>query len=206
MQAKGSRNTFHQNGIAIHTNRGLIIVIPESLERSLCPRFVRHNNSSANTLVYSSFLAAMWHTLQLLLPALVPSWRFFDYIAASPRIQFTLFNAADDTPHTWHEFRPRPAHVPFKKMLARLIWNPYWNESLFLVSCAERLIASPTQHSEDEILKRIMAELMSQHSVNNAMATHLQFRLLLVKRNGSQLQHTVAYYSRTQPFARHALK
>lgn len=36
-----------------------------------------------------------------------------------------------------------------------MLWNPVRNESLFLVSCAERLIEHPTVHSEEEILKRI---------------------------------------------------
>ncbi|HHJ81193.1 MAG TPA: hypothetical protein ENJ65_06125 [Candidatus Tenderia electrophaga] len=144
----------------------------------------------------------MLHPLKLLLPAIVPSWRFFDFIAPSPRIQFALLNGADDTPQEWHEFRPRPAHVSFKQMLARMLWNPHWNESLFLVSCAERLIAFPTQHSEDEILKRIMADL-KRHSLATKVitATHLQFRLLMIKRQGSALQHSVHYHSRIQPLS-----
>ena len=32
----------------------------------------------------------MLRTLKLLLPVLIPSWRFFDFIAPSPRIQFSL--------------------------------------------------------------------------------------------------------------------
>ena len=30
------------------------------------------------------------------LPALIPSWRFFDYIAPSPRIEFAVVAAVDD--------------------------------------------------------------------------------------------------------------
>ena len=32
----------------------------------------------------------MFNVLKLLIPALLPSWNFFDYITPSPRIQFTL--------------------------------------------------------------------------------------------------------------------
>ncbi len=149
----------------------------------------------------------MLQTLKLLLPAIVPSWRFFDFIAPSPRIQFALLSAADDGPHEWHEFRPRPARLSFKKMLSRMIWNPRWNESLFLLSCAERLIENPTQHSEDEILKRITAELKKHSLATSVMtATHLQFRLLVIKRQDAQLQQSVTFQSRIQPLSGQTLK
>ena len=142
----------------------------------------------------------MLHTLKLLLPALLPSWRFFDAIAPSPRIQFTLLCAENETPREWHEFRPRPAQLSFLQMLGRMVWNPEWNESLFLFSCAERLMEYPTKHSEDEIMKRILKELSGKVSNTHVMAaTHLQFRLLLVQRQDSQLQQKVTFHSRVQP-------
>lgn len=137
----------------------------------------------------------MVQVLKLLLPALVPSWRFFDVIAPSPRIQFALLNAQEQEPSEWHEFRPRPARVTFIQMLGRMVWNPLWNESLYMISCAERLLEHPTRHSEDEILKRIEAGFkdVNAHVVT---ATHLQFRLLVVRREGQQLQHELVFMSR----------
>jgi len=146
----------------------------------------------------------MFHILKLLLPAVIPSWRFFDVIAPSPRIQFALLNSANapsDDHHEWREFRPRPAHLSFLQMLGRMFWNPERNESLFLVSCAERIVQQPTQHSEDEILKRIIAEIKSNHSGLTEKITHLQFRLLLVQRQDSQLQQQVVFHSRIQPLS-----
>ncbi|WP_197722154.1 hypothetical protein [Sulfuriflexus mobilis] len=138
--------------------------------------------------------------LKLLLPALLPSWRFFDVIAPSPRVQFTLLGAEDETPREWHEFRPRPAQLSFLHMLGRMFWNPQWNESLFMVSCAERLMEYPMRHSEDEILNRIIQEVMARGAHDEVKAaTHLQFRLLRVRRQGSQLQEEVAFHSRIQP-------
>src|SRR5262245_54705619 len=99
----------------------------------------------------------MLHTLKLLLPALLPSWKFFDTIAPSPRIEFTLLRTPNDIP-VWQEFRPRPAHLTIRTMLQRLFWNPRWNESLFLVSCAERLMQHPTDHSRQELMHRITTE------------------------------------------------
>ena len=81
----------------------------------------------------------MLRPLALLLPALIPSWRFFDVIAPSPRIEFAMLTSPDSAA-VWQAFRPRPARVALSTMLGRLFWNPRWNESLFLVSCAERLV------------------------------------------------------------------
>lgn len=146
----------------------------------------------------------MLHILKLLLPAVIPSWRFFDVIAPSPRIQFALLdsaNASSDDHHEWREFRPRPAHLSFLQMLGRMFWNPERNESLFLVSCAERIVQQPTQHSEDEILKRIITELTANNSDVAEEVTHLQFRLLLVQRQDTRLQQHVVFHSRIQPLS-----
>lgn len=136
----------------------------------------------------------MLKTLKLLLPALIPSWRFFDEIAPSPRIEFTLLKTAQGTPGGWQEFRPRPARLSIGSMLKRMVWNPRWNESLFLVSCAERLMANPTEHSSQEILKRIRADL--EDGVIDAMTTpFLQFRLVFLSRHGTEIQKQITFMS-----------
>ncbi len=43
----------------------------------------------------------------LLLPALIPSWNFFDVIAPSPRIEAARLASTDAQP-VWREFRSRP--------------------------------------------------------------------------------------------------
>jgi len=139
----------------------------------------------------------MLRTLHLLLPALIPSWRFFDVIAPSPRIEFRLLHDAEAPADDWREFRPRPARLSFVQTLARLLWNPAWNENLFLVSCAERLLDEPTDHSRLEIHRRIAADV--------ARATpdappFLQFRLILIAREGAALTRSVAYVA--PPLAR----
>lgn len=142
----------------------------------------------------------MIQVLKLLLPALIPSWNFFDVIAPSPRIQFALLNSEDEEPPQWREFRPRPARVSFMQMLAHMVWNPVWNESLFMISCAERLMEQPTQHSEDEILKRIVAEL-NRDNESAVAGTLLQFRLLVVRREGEQLQQELVFESSIKPLS-----
>src|ERR1700679_1033555 len=117
-------------------------------------------------------LIPMLKTLKLLLPALIPSWRFFDVIAPSPRIEFVLLNTRQATVDNWREFRPRPMYLPMREMLKRMFWNPRWNETLFLVSCSERLMESGEEHSAKEIARRIQTELSQKTT------PFLQFRLV----------------------------
>ena len=129
----------------------------------------------------------MRNPLALLLPALIPSWRFFDAIAPSPRIEYALL-PSPDAAGAWREFRPRPQLVSLPAMLGRLFWNARWNESLYLVSCAERLIQHPTAHSEDEIFRRVAADLAREDA-----ATWLSFRLVFVSREGEAIRKDVLF-------------
>lgn len=124
----------------------------------------------------------MANPFSLLLPALVPSWNFFDVIAPSPRVEYALAETRDAVLDAWTEFRPRPQRLSPAAMLARLFWNPRWNESLFLVSCAERLVEEPTAHGEDEIFRRIAADLATQPDA----APWLSFRLLFIDPTGER--------------------
>lgn len=138
---------------------------------------------------------------KLVLPALLPSWRFFDTIAPSPRVEFTLLEQEDELPDSWQEFRPRPGHLTLLDMLCRLFWNPRWNETLYVMSCAERLMENPTQHSEDQILQRIRKDMTSQTLQKHGNTNFLQFRLLIVDRDGDSLQNEITYYSRIEPIS-----
>lgn len=128
--------------------------------------------------------------LALLLPALIPSWNFFDVIAPSPRIEYALTGSAAVPKEGWTEFRPRPQRVSARSLLGRLVWNPRWNETLFLVSCAERLINAPTDHSQDEIFTRLAAELADAPT-----GDWLSFRLVFVSREDQAIQREVLFQS-----------
>ncbi|ADG10601.1 hypothetical protein B7G68_10940 [Caulobacter segnis] len=132
----------------------------------------------------------MPNPLQLLLPALIPSWNFFDVIAPSPRVEYAVTPSVEAAPEAWLEFRPRPERVTSATMAARLLWNPRWNESLFLVSCAERLIDNPTAHSEHEIFKRIAADLARG---GETVEGWLAFRLVFVVRDGEAITREVQF-------------
>lgn len=80
-----------------------------------------------------------------------------------------------------------------------MLWNPQWNENLFLVSLAERLMTVTTAeteaHSERELLLRV-ARHLHRHEACDAGA-YLQIRLRFVSRNGPDHAVTsqIAYLS-----------
>ena len=141
-----------------------------------------------------SLIRILSRPFMLLLPAVIPSWRFFDVIAPSPRIEFAKLDRETDEALIWQEFRPRPAHLPFTEMLKRMLSNPDWNESLFLVSCAERLMAHPTKHSADEIFNRIETELVKTEP-QVAKKPFFQFRLVFLYRQREEVEAHIAYIS-----------
>lgn len=57
----------------------------------------------------------------------------------------------------------------------------------------------PTQHSEDEIFKRIKADLISYND-NNAIkaTTRVKFRLVFIRRDGDNLKEEVRFQSQAQ--------
>jgi len=139
----------------------------------------------------------MLHILKLLIPAIAPSWNFFDIITASPRIQFALLESENEIPSQWIEFRPHPTHLTFLQMLGRLLWNAKWNETMFTIGCAERLLINPTKHSEDEILFHIYNDLKEMSSsIDFQNAAYLQFRIVLIERQGEELKQTIGFHSR----------
>lgn len=145
----------------------------------------------------SSFITGIAQTLKLLLPAIIPSWRFFDIIAPSPRIEYARLTHIGEEVLIWQEFRPRPSSLSIPSILKRMFYNPHWNENLFLMSCAERLLAHPTRHSLDEIFKRLTTELSKDP--DQLMDTpYLQFRLVVLFRQDNEIIKNIAYVSETR--------
>ena len=138
----------------------------------------------------------MLQSLRLLAPALLPSWRFFDTITASPRLEVLCLSAAEAPVGTWREFRPRPQSLSLAQTLFRLVWNPRWNETLFLTSCAERLLERETAHSVTEISRRLAAGLDADPT------PFFQFRVVLISGAGDALRKEIAYLSSRQAVTR----
>lgn len=127
-------------------------------------------------------------SLTLLLPALLPSWRFFASVGPSPRIQFAWLQHETDSETRWQDFWPRPAHLSVAALLRRLAWNPTWNESLYMVSCCERLLEQYDAHWENEIWQRVLEHLSSE-----PQAPCLRFRIILIQRDSNRLTTEPAF-------------
>ena len=137
-------------------------------------------------------LPAILRVISLLLPALIPSWRFFKSVAPSPRVEYRVIGGAAAC--DWVEDRPRPATLSPATFLRRMVWNPNWNEQLFLVACAERMIEEPSSHSLQEILIRVARLLEAEEGL-------LQIRLVFIAREGEALVKTVEYESDPVPIS-----
>ncbi|WP_138465276.1 hypothetical protein [Poseidonocella sp. HB161398] len=120
-------------------------------------------------------------TLRLLLPALLPSWRFFSGVGPSPRIEIR------EAGGLWQEAVPLPPRLPLAAMLRRLAWNPRWNARLYLVSLSERLAEAPDPHAEAELRTRLLA----------GRTGDWQVRLVFVSRKGEALERQTLWSSGT---------
>lgn len=130
----------------------------------------------------------MLRLIALLLPALIPSWRFFKTVAPSPRVEFRLIR--DGRAERWCEDRPRPGFVTFKQVLFRVFWNPAWNEKLYMVSLSERVVAQNCAHAVASI-----NQLVAKQLPDLPRDVLLQFRLVFVTLETKNLTHAVAYES-----------
>jgi hypothetical protein len=142
------------------------------------------------------FVRAMLATLKLVVPALLPSWRFFAYVGPSPRIEYACLSDLAATPGTWRELRPRPEKISLGAMLRHLFWNPDWNESLYLVTCCERFLADLGEHWRTEIMHRVLQTVGSNASnLGSTPARYAIFRIVLIERRGAVLVTEVVYVS-----------
>lgn len=122
----------------------------------------------------------MLRWIALLLPAVIPSWRFFQTIEPSPRVEYRVVGG------DWVEACPVPARVSLRAMLWRLVWNPARNDALFLTSLAERVLLDGRDHAQREIMLRLRDVVGSDVE---------EFRLITVQRVGSELVRDVAFVS-----------
>lgn len=133
----------------------------------------------------------MLGTLRLLLPILLPSWRFFAGVGPSPRVQ-GLLSTGDRSAPDWRDFGQPPENLSAFTMLCRLFFSPGRNEDLFLVSLSERMITDPTDHTLREIWTRI------DQAVPPGQIC-LRFRLCFVSRENEDLVSDTLYQSDPRP-------
>ena len=84
---------------------------------------------------------------RLVLPALIPSWRFFDRIGPAPIVRVST----TAEPLHWRQIPPRVATRRPAELIASLFHNPSRNEALYVQSLAERLITQDDAHAAREL-------------------------------------------------------
>jgi hypothetical protein len=137
--------------------------------------------------------------IKLLLPAIFPSWRFFDTCAPSPRIEFILLETIKKKSSCWKELYPKPFKLSFSKMLIHIFWNPRWNEYLFLIYCVEKFITNPTEKNKEKILYLIKIEL-GRNSINFTDTPYYQFRLIFLFRDDTKLEKQILFKSKVYKY------
>lgn len=131
--------------------------------------------------------------LRLVLPLLVPSWRFFDTIGSAPRIEIAWLASPTAAP-VWRPLHPRPARVGLATPLRRLVWNPDGNAALYLTSRAERLLESTTDAAIDDFLARVRAAALARPA-RPSDAGWLQVRIVSTTREGTRIIDDVTFLS-----------
>lgn len=145
---------------------------------------IRHEKERLKSIMPSS--------LKLLLPVIFPSWRFFDEVKPSPRIEYRVKTNEMDNFSPWSEIYTRPKSLSLFDMLKRLFWNPDWNGYLYVTSCAEMFIETDNSFYQEEIAKRILQDLKNKKSPHEMT---MQFRLIFIARNNEILDEHVLFTS-----------
>lgn len=138
--------------------------------------------------------------LRLLLPVIVPSWRFFDVIGPAPRTEIAWLLGPTAAPD-WRPLVPRPARLDLTTTLRRLVWNPEGNAALYVSSLAERLLDAPSAPAGDAFLNAVIELAVGRERPASPAVEWLQVRIVSTRRDGAQLVDEVAFLSSPLPVA-----
>lgn len=134
------------------------------------------------------------NVIQLLAPVFIPSWRFFDEVGSSPRIEIGFGEIQDEPPTVWMEFRSISKDISIKDYIIRMIWNPVRNQDLFLMTCAQKVLEEQKQCYIDQI-KRIISASKAVQSQCRHEDRFLYFRLVYLFSDDEDLSKEIGYIS-----------
>lgn len=138
----------------------------------------------------------MLRLVSFVLPVLLPSWRFFQSVEPSPRVEWACCHTSQK-PLNWREFRPCRTRITPLQMVCSLFWNPSRNANLFIVSCAERIRQAPNDHSIGVIQAAVQSDI--REGIIATTSDLIQFRLVFVHREDSQFVRDVVFVSDVFP-------
>ncbi len=127
----------------------------------------------------------MVRLLLMIIPVLIPSWRFFQGVEPSPRVE--VWHGGD-----WVAVCPRPKRVSPMQMAGRLFWNPVWNDALFTTSLAERIAMGQVAQNVAQLRRRV-----AWH--RGVGVENVVFRLVFVHREGDAIVRNVTFQSGPAP-------
>lgn len=133
--------------------------------------------------------------LNLVLPVIFPSWRFFSSIGPSPRIHYAFLEDENSEPQEWIEFRPIPQRIRFLSRLRNLFYNPEWNEKLYMNTCAERLFEAYSPMRDQEIMARLIAAYNSGEIASANEVSYITYRISALMREGNEVIQQVTFTS-----------
>ena len=132
-------------------------------------------------------------TVFLLLPAVIPSWRFFDEIAPSPRLEYAVFDDMDKETYNWRELQLNDDKISIIDLIKRLFYNSARNHSLYIMSLSERIAGEDCAHAKKEVLRIVKLKL--QQLYGSPEARFFRYRLVFKLRVGSKIERHVYFMS-----------
>ena len=78
--------------------------------------------------------------------------------------------------------------------MLRLVWNPAWNETLYVMRCAERVLEGDAGFPLVELARRLREELSVAVDVQ-ATAVMFEMQILAASRVGHRVTYQVVYRS-----------
>ena len=111
-------------------------------------------------------------TLTLFLSAIVSSWQFFKESARE-----TIIEVSSDEIQ-WQVLKLRDERRSLLEFFTGIFYNAKWNEALYIMDCAERLLTDIRQRNIDELMDRLVLYLRSRQLLTSSK---LKYRLLYNK-------------------------
>lgn len=89
----------------------------------------------------------------MILPAFIPSWKFFDQVGEALLVEYAWTSATAE-PQVWQNAN-RMSALSWSEMFLRLFWNPVGNEDLFIMSAADRFLRDSSESRLNIVRQRV---------------------------------------------------
>ena len=105
---------------------------------------------------------------------MISSWQFFKEVTPKLEIEFSW----NDDARNWQVLKLRAQNLSTIELIKSVFFNPQWNEALYIMDCAERLIMNPSQERINQLKERIQMQLEKQ-GFDLSQKTELDFKVIV---------------------------